>query len=116
MMSPLEQRFLELWREMGGPLLMHEYMFHPTRKWRFDVALPEIRTAIEIEGHKSHRGSRFSTDAQKYNAAALKGWTVFRLTGEMITAQHVGPVLEYTKSRLEEFRSTYKLVRTWEGS
>ena len=27
-----------------------EYTFHPTRKWRFDFAYPDIKLAIEIEG------------------------------------------------------------------
>lgn len=27
-----------------------EYRFHKERKWRFDLAYPEIRVAIEVEG------------------------------------------------------------------
>ena len=27
-----------------------EYRFHPTRRWRFDFAYPELKLAIEIEG------------------------------------------------------------------
>jgi very-short-patch-repair endonuclease len=98
---------------MGGLPLMREYRFHRTRLWRFDFALPEIRVAIEVEGHKSHRGSRFSSDAHKYNTAQMAGWTVIRLSYDMIERQHVGPVIDYCQRRMEEFRTKYTVVRAY---
>lgn len=60
-----------------------EYRFHPTRKWRFDYAIPEHKIALEIEGgvwtggrHTSPKG--FLNDVEKYNMATLMGWRVFR--------------------------------------
>lgn len=65
-----------------------EYRFHPTRKWRFDMAWPSINLAVEVEGGlfaTGHRSlNRFRTDLDKYNAAALAGWTVLRFTEEHI--------------------------------
>ena len=62
-----------------------EYRFHPTRKWRFDYAIPEHKIALEVEGgvwtrgrHTSPKG--FLNDIEKYNAATLMGWRVFRTT------------------------------------
>ena len=62
-----------------------EYKFHPTRKWRFDYAIPEYKIALEVEGgvwtrgrHTSPKG--FLNDIEKYNTATLMGWRVFRTT------------------------------------
>lgn len=66
-----------------------EYIFHPTRKWRLDFAWPEHMLAVEVEGGiwtgGGHtRGSGFLRDCEKYNAAALMGWTVLRYPVNMI--------------------------------
>lgn len=60
-----------------------EHKFHPTRKWRFDYAIPEHKIAIEVEGgvwtggrHTSPKG--FLRDMEKYNTATLMGWRVLR--------------------------------------
>lgn len=60
-----------------------EYKFHETRKWRFDIAIPSMKVAIEYEGIMS-RKSRHTTvtgytkDCEKYNAATIAGWRVLR--------------------------------------
>lgn len=97
--SCLEHRFDLLWAALDGPELEKEVMFHPTRKWRLDRAHRASKTAIEIEGgiwtNGAHtRGEHFQSDAVKYNAAAALGWTVFRLTGGMISEPHLRPILE----------------------
>ena len=59
-----------------------EYRFHPTRKWRFDLALPKLKIALEVEGlngrHQYTGG--FLKDMEKYNEAAILGWVVVRVT------------------------------------
>jgi len=71
-------------RELGlSPVLEHH--FHPTRRWRFDVAFPAHKLAVEIEGGaftrgRHNRGVGFVKDMEKYNTAALLGWRVFRFT------------------------------------
>ena len=62
-----------------------EFCFHPTRKWRFDFAVPSLMIAIEIEGGvysrgRHTRGKGYINDMEKYNAAQLLGWQVFRFT------------------------------------
>lgn len=60
-----------------------EHKFHEERKWRFDVAIPSLKIAIEYEGIMS-RKSRHTTvtgytkDCEKYNAATIAGWRVLR--------------------------------------
>ena len=69
--------------------ISHEHDKKPARfrrsaKWKFDIALPEWRLAIEVEGGiyqgKGHRAFwRFVSDCEKYNTACLHGWKVFRV-------------------------------------
>ena len=48
-----------------------------------DFAYPDLRIAIEVDGHSSHatRWQRAS-DARRSNQLALGGWTVLRFTYE----------------------------------
>lgn len=66
-----------------------EYRFHPSRKWRFDIAFPRERVAFEIEGGtwsggRHTRGKGYEGDCEKYNHAAIDGWYVIRATTSMI--------------------------------
>lgn len=87
--SILEKRFLELWRAKGGPDLIEEYRFHPTRKWRADFAHGPSKTLIEVEGGaygngRHNRMGGFMADSEKYLEAALLGWRVLRLTSPQL--------------------------------
>ena len=74
-----------------------EYKFHATRKWRFDWAEPDLKLAVEVEGvthfgkgigrHQSATG--IEGDMEKYNAAALLGWTVLRFSQRHLTREPV---------------------------
>lgn len=63
-----------------------EYRFDGDRKWRFDYAFPVIMTAVEFEGgifmaRSGHNTARhYTKDTEKYNRAAVLGWTVIRVT------------------------------------
>ena len=66
-----------------------EFKFHPDRKWRFDFAWPHAHIALEVEGGiwtggRHTRGSGFLRDMDKYNAAGILGWRVFRTTPQNI--------------------------------
>lgn len=65
--------------------LQKEFKFHPVRMWRFDYASPEHKVALEVEGGvwtqgRHTRPQGFLEDIEKYNQAALAGWTVLRTT------------------------------------
>jgi len=62
-----------------------EYVFAPGRKFRFDIALPDRKIAIEYEGLMSKKSRHttvtgYTKDATKYNLAQSLGWQVYRYT------------------------------------
>lgn len=78
-----------------------EHQFHPKRKWKFDFAWPLLKIAVEIEGgvwRGRGRGSKTGDnpggahshpmnilrDIEKYNAAGMLGWRVFRFTTDQV--------------------------------
>ncbi|HCE2429449.1 TPA: hypothetical protein NGU10_001498 [Vibrio parahaemolyticus] len=101
-MSALEQTLLFQIKAMGLALPEKEYRFHETRRWRFDFAYPEQQLAVEVEGGtwaggRHTRGSGYEKDCEKYNEAALRGWSVLRFTGSMIKS---GKAVETLKEAL----------------
>ena len=77
----LFKRLLE--KELGVPI-ESEYKFHPKRKWRADFAILSANLLIEVEGGaysngRHTRGSGFIADIEKYNAALLAGFRVYRV-------------------------------------
>ena len=72
-----------------GVECVKEYQFHQKRKWRFDYAIPSHKIASEVEGGvwtggRHIRPQGFLGDVDKYNAAALMGWRLFRVTPETL--------------------------------
>jgi len=81
--QPKTDAFCLALKSQTGILPEREFLFHPTRKWRFDYAIPELKIAVEKEGgvwtggrHTTPQG--FLGDIEKYNQAALLGWRLFR--------------------------------------
>lgn len=55
------------------------------RQWRFDWAIRSLKIAVEYEGLNSAKSGHttmkgFTDNADKYNHAAILGWTVLRFT------------------------------------
>lgn len=70
-----------------------EHVFARPRRWRFDIAFPEHKVAIEYEGVMGYKSrhttiSGYTGDCEKYNTATILGWRVLRYT-----AKNVGNVL-----------------------
>lgn len=66
-----------------------ELRFAPPRRWRIDVALPEHKLAVEIDGAvwrngRHSRGSGVVKDMEKYAALAAHGWRVIRCTPQHV--------------------------------
>lgn len=63
----------------GFPAPEAEYKFHPTRRWRLDLAWPEHKVYIEVQGGiwirgRHSRGAGQMNDMAKQNTAAALGW------------------------------------------
>lgn len=76
-------------KALGLPQGETEFGFSKSRKWRFDLAWPTKRLALEVEGGvwkqgRHTRGSGFMRDMEKYNEAALAGWKLLRVTPHMV--------------------------------
>jgi hypothetical protein len=102
LVSDLEYELATQISLMGLPEPMREFKFHPTRKWRFDLAWPELMIALEVEGGTwisgAHvRGAHYSKDCEKYNNATQMGWKVYRVTTEMI---HSGEAANFVEMAL----------------
>lgn len=65
--------------EAGLPLPEYEWRFHPTRKWRWDIAWPRHQVALEVMGGifiagGHNRGGQMVKDMEKWNAGTICGW------------------------------------------
>lgn len=116
--NPVEVLFLTLCEEAGLPPPEREYQFAPPRKWRFDYAWPGRGVAVEIEGIDFGNGTRhqramgFMKDCEKYEAAMLAGWRVYRVPALWLNSRkwnrHV-EVIEVVKRLLAIGRAEARL-------
>jgi hypothetical protein len=91
--------FVAVIEAAGLPAPIREYRFARPRRWRFDYAWPAHQLALEIEGGtwcggRHVRGMGYEGDCEKYNAAALLGWTVLRVTTGMLRDRRALALLE----------------------
>jgi len=68
-----------------------EYKFHPKRKWRADFLISGKKILVEVEGGiwsggRHTRGKGYLGDMEKYNEAAMMGFTVLRFSTEQVKA------------------------------
>tara|TARA_Y100001938_G_scaffold119606_1_gene165731 strand:- start:1888 stop:2223 length:336 start_codon:yes stop_codon:yes gene_type:complete len=93
---------LLLIRAEGLPEPACEVRFHPTRRWRLDLAWPELKLYVEVHGgvftHGRHtRGKGFTSDRAKFNEAVLLGWRGLEVTSAQVRD---GSALEWIRRLL----------------
>lgn len=91
--------FEEMCTSHSLPQPKRELRFHATRKWQLDFAWLFYKVALEVEGgafsgHGHRSVGKFLRDLEKYNEAALAGWTVIRCTTDDLKT---GSVFELIK-------------------
>jgi len=74
----------------GWPAPVYELRFAPPRLWRFDLAWPGARLAVEIQGGiytfgRHVRGPALLREWEKLNTAALDGWAVLLVSPDQVT-------------------------------
>lgn len=93
-MKPGDSNKLEILKTLqtifGEERVVCEFRFHETRRWRFDYAIPEIKLAVEYNGHGGFIGKAgasghssikgITNDAEKMNSAIACGWRVLAFT------------------------------------
>jgi hypothetical protein len=78
---------------MNLPRPVHEHRFHDRRRYRLDMAWPEMEPPIGVEVHgavwksgRHTRGAGFTEDRRKMNLAVECGWRIFEFTSDMVTS------------------------------
>jgi very-short-patch-repair endonuclease len=108
-MSALEETaVLHLRMQRLDAGMEREHAFAKPRRWRFDFAWPTHKVALEIEGGvwsggRHTRGSGFTKDVEKYNRAAVLGWSVIRATGAHVKS---GEAAGWVKDALDARAAT----------
>lgn len=69
------------YQECGLPEPVFEYRFHPSRRWRIDIAFVLARLAIEVQGGifirgRHSRGAAMLEEWEKLNTLSCMGWRV----------------------------------------
>ena len=93
-----------------------EYRFDAKRRWRADFAHVEARVLIEIEGGiwvngRHNRAAGFNADLEKYLAAGLAGWRVFRFGPDQITLENVKRLAEQVGDEIRRFSTKSTLLK-----
>lgn len=101
----LSETFMKLWAGRL-PIPTREYVFHPIRRWRFDVAWPDLKLAVELHGAvfasgRHTRGIGMINDCEKNNSAQLLGWNILVYTGQDLKTKP-----EQVVSEVEAFLQT----------
>ena len=107
MKTSIGEKEMELLLIANGIAFKREYRFHDVRRWRFDFALTDWWIAIEVEGGiftrgRHTRGSGFTSDLLKYNAAVALGWSVLRYTTAQVNANVISDINKVKERRLYE--------------
>ena len=76
---------------------------HPFGPWRIDLAFPQQKVAVEVDGWAWHvDAERFRADRRKQNALVRAGWDPLRFTWHDLDARPA--------SVLDEIQETLRLV------
>jgi len=100
MTSDAEEALAFQMRAVGTlPSPEREWVFAHPRRWRFDFAFLIERVAVEVEGGswvagRHTRPEGFASDIEKYNEAAIRGWSVIRVTPKMVESGDALSVIE----------------------
>lgn len=90
-----------------GPGLRKRLIDAGLKDWRFDFAWPALMLAVEVEGvtlgHGRHqRMAGFNEDLKKYDSAMAQGWTVYRVSADLIHSGQAVKTIEKLLNRLNK--------------
>ena len=81
------------WLTLNNIAFVKEYRFCKERKWKNDYYLPELNTAIEVEGGvfaggRHVRGIGYLKDIDKYNAVVMAGIKLLRIDTDRLNSYY----------------------------
>lgn len=78
------------------PEPFREFTFHATRGWRLDLAWPDFKQAIEIDGQVHSIKDKRARDIEKHNALMMAGWVYLRFAPRQVeTGEAIATVKEW---------------------
>jgi very-short-patch-repair endonuclease len=91
------------------PLPLREYVAIPGRKFRCDLAWPDRKLCVEVDGGefmrgRHTRGAGMASDCEKHNLLVLAGWHTLRVTGGQVKD---GSALAVVIEALQHFEVTH---------
>ncbi len=91
-------------KALGMPLPVRDYIFHPVRRWKMDLAWLDVKISCEVDGNEwaqtngtkgRHGGAKgMQSDCEKLNEALLLGWHPYRFTGSQVKSGYAVGILE----------------------
>lgn len=81
----------------GLPAPWREFVWHPTRNFRADLAWPDRQRIIEVDGAVHRIKGKFERDIERHNLLTLAGWQYLRVTPDMVRN---GEALQWVKEFL----------------
>jgi len=89
-LAPDTQYLIRRLADHGVPAPVLELRFCRSRRWRFDLAWPQRKVAVERHGMGRHvRAAGFIQDRTKINAAVAMGWRVLEFTPRHLEPKEV---------------------------
>lgn len=91
-------------KALGMPIPVRDYVFHPVRRWKMDLAWVALKVSCEVDGNEwaqtngtkgRHGGAKgMQSDCEKLNEALLLGWKPYRFTGSQVRSGYAVSILE----------------------
>lgn len=113
----LTPAFVRAWqffvgRDIAKSGAVLEFRFDEKRRWRFDVAWPDRKLAVELHGGtwqqgRHQRGAGFTRDREKMRAAIAQGWRVLEFTDQDLR-ERPAQVVEQVRGVLGEAEANAK--------
>jgi hypothetical protein len=81
----------------GLPEPYREFCWHPTRNFRADLAWPDRKFIVEVDGAVHRVKGKFERDIERHNLLVQARWVYIRVTPDMVRA---GDALQWVKEFL----------------
>lgn len=71
----------------GLPMPVRQFRLDEKRRWRIDLAWPDRKIAVEVDGMAHRIRERFMRDIERQNELAFRGWKLYRVYTRWITSE-----------------------------